>query len=169
MSKAVKLSIAQQYMPNLAVARGQPLSKRAQGLPISTVVLIIMAVTVAAIFVIYIFMAGGKSFDITQTFWGTGGNLTKNASQQAGQAPPSGPVSKCKNIGESCYTQSDCCDKNAFCRKQYADSQTTCESCADAGNYCTSNSECCSGNGIICGSGISGGTTCCTVGPDCSS
>jgi len=118
---------------------------KAQGLPISTVVLVIIAVAVAALAIMYILTSGGKGFDVTQTFWGLGGNMTKNASAEAGKQTDVGPTETCSKMGKTCDDKLDCCDTSMLCRKKNPDSATkTCEYCATTGEYCRLSEDCCS-------------------------
>ena len=123
--------------------------KKGQGLPITTIVLVAIAVAVAAIGIIYILSSGGKGFSITETFWSTGGNMTQNASQQAGQPPSSGTTTKCSSLGEPCMDVNSCCDKtNMRCyAKSFSDygKRKTCNGCASSGEFCSGDQDCCSG------------------------
>jgi hypothetical protein len=115
---------------------------KGQGLPITSVVLVIIAVVVVTVFIIYILTTSGKGFDITQNYWSSSGNLTKNASAQGAMQTDS-----CKRTDDVCNINSDCCDKvYTRCFKKYYDSTDgTCNACAALGEFCSSTNDCCSG------------------------
>jgi hypothetical protein len=129
---------------------------KAQGLPISTIVIVILCITVAAVFIIYVLTGGGKGFDITQTYWGIGGNLTKNASAQAGQAPTNVLV-RCSAAGNGCLADSDCCDKTFRCFSatpgdaQLNPPKKTCNKCSS--DFCTDDLDCCPSVPKCCNAG----------------
>jgi hypothetical protein len=69
------------------------LNKKAQGLPIYAVVVIVLGIVVLAVVLIYILMVSGKGADISKIFFNLGGNVSKNASCTAanyggGSCPP---------------------------------------------------------------------------------
>ena len=123
---------------------------KAQGLPISTIVIIILGVVVLVIGFIYILTSSGKSFDITKIFMGTGTNLTQNGSVQAGQAPSGGGVPSCKSPGSECKSDSDCCNPSSIrCFSSsfgdYQSGRRTCDVCITIGGFCSADWTCCSG------------------------
>jgi len=118
---------------------------KGQGLPITSVVLVIIAVVVVTVFIIYILTTSGKGFDITQNYWSSSGNLTKNASAQGGQPAKDGTIVSCKANGKGCTSTSECCDEYARCYKTAIDSSyATCNYCVIEGYFCNSGNDCCS-------------------------
>jgi len=121
---------------------------KGQGLPITTVILVIIAVVVVTVFIIYMLTTSGKGFDITQTYWSGTGNMTKNASAQAGSSPPGGGTRTCSDFGGPCNTFADCCNNNYLCYpKTYSKypNEKTCNKPATGGEFCDSNLNCLSG------------------------
>jgi len=57
----------------------QFLNKKAQGLPIYAVIIIILGIVILALVLIYILMVTGKSTDISKIFFQLGGNVSSNA------------------------------------------------------------------------------------------
>jgi len=121
-----------------------------QGLPITSVVLVIIAVVVVTVFIIYILTTSGKGFDITQNYWSGSGNLTKNASIQAGSAPPEGGLNICSDFGGPCSSIDNCCNKHYLCYSKsfsnYQSNKKTCNDCVYAGGFCSSDQDCCNNN-----------------------
>ena len=59
------------------------LNKKAQGLPIYAVIIIILGIVILALVLIYVLMVTGKGTDITKIFFQMGGNVSSNASNAA--------------------------------------------------------------------------------------
>lgn len=124
---------------------------KGQGLPITTIVLITIAIAIAALFIIYILTSGGKGVKITDIFWTSGKNLSENASAQAGQQAP--PLEKKSMTGERCFVDTDCYyyPKERCYSKSWEDYQKgikTCNGPAGVNQFCTSTNDC--AQGLVC-------------------
>lgn len=59
------------------------LNKKAQGLPIYAIVILILGIVILALVLIYILMVSGKGTSISNIFFQLGGNVSSNASGAA--------------------------------------------------------------------------------------
>jgi len=59
------------------------LNRKAQGLPIYAVIVIVLGIVILALVLIYILMVSGKGTDISKTFFNLGGNISSNATDVA--------------------------------------------------------------------------------------
>jgi hypothetical protein len=59
------------------------LNRKAQGLPIYAVVIIILGIVILALVLIYMLMVTGKGAEISKIFFNMGGNVSNNASNAA--------------------------------------------------------------------------------------
>jgi hypothetical protein len=59
------------------------LNKKAQGLPIYAVIVIVLGIVVLAVVLIYILMVSGKGADISKIFFNLSGNVAGNATNTA--------------------------------------------------------------------------------------
>jgi hypothetical protein len=60
------------------------LTKKAQGLPIYAIVIILLGIIILAVVLLYILTVTGRGSEAAQTFFGFGGNVTENATETAG-------------------------------------------------------------------------------------
>jgi len=56
------------------------LNKKAQGLPVYAIIVLVLGIVVLAVVLIYILMVSGKGTDISKIFFNLSGNVAANAS-----------------------------------------------------------------------------------------
>lgn len=59
------------------------LNRKAQGLPIYVIAILIIGLIALVLVLLYLFGVFGKGADISQIFFGIGGNITKNTTDEA--------------------------------------------------------------------------------------
>ena len=69
---------------NIFRNKTKKIGRKAQGLPIYVIVIIIIGLIALTVLLLYAFGVIGKGISLSDLFFNLGGNITENASQEAG-------------------------------------------------------------------------------------